>query len=388
MLFPELCDKCYARATAMRCGDGVHVISNDEVAVSELMLFLHDGTCQCADTPKTRFETCLLDAVAAFGTVTALRSCLRYFQNHTSWSPVRNRDNFNISEKDSCLRNYLMSDSETNLSHKPVESTIKTLCEITETCALEEFCTASPQSGVTSDSTFPPQSLVHKSGHRLLLSPNCDGGYSERQQFPGNSSAVLKCSIQDHHVESVESSHALHCSPECGLHLSGEMPGSISDDKIEKQRNNNSSQNRTHLENRAYSNVAQENHSSQFVQQSYSCLPSARPGSEVPGLSQNDTHAINEQSTTSVQASSTHARCQVPLEEGDHCPLTCCFPRAEVDCLREHVDQTTLLSMSIQALHYNQGSMMVCARALNVASISHLVRLSGKMLITVRDKSH
>ena len=179
------------------------------------MLFLHDGTCQYQETTKTLFSMCLLDGMAASGTMEALQACIWYFQNQLYLAPEYYSKSY---EK--------RRDSETS-----------------------------------------PNTITENS---------------------------------------------------CFLHL----------------------------------------------QPSSSCLLSSKSKSISPQVS-----------TSS---------CQVPILGQERCPLTCCFSSEYVDCLRRHVNQASLLSMSVHALYYNQRSMMVCARALSATTMSRLVCISKSLPITVR----
>ncbi|RUS73807.1 hypothetical protein EGW08_018424, partial [Elysia chlorotica] len=212
---------------------------------------------------------------------------------------------------------------------------------------------------------------------RLLLSPNCGGGYGERKQFLNDGASGL---ADD------SSNPQPNCEGFKGVCDSHFLDARVPTDTscmCEHLDQNEFSGTLAYPGDKAPLNSIQDScHSIPQPSSSYSIR--SKPKLSYLQVSRENTCICacvdNVQSTCGAQIEKLP--CQAPTENDERCPLSCCFPMADIDCLRENIDQACLMSMLIHALHYNQGSMMVCARALNAPSISRLVRMSGSLLVS------
>lgn len=363
----DLCDACYRGVTALRIsGENVSVVSKEMVDVGKLMMFLHDRECFCQENSKTRFDFRLLDVIAASGSMTALRQCILFFQQHlpsippTAPTSTMNRDFKATSNVNQCRG----LKSETKPAHLPAH------LECNEGDNLGKKTVVSTQDLEPNNSIIPEFSVTR---NRVLLSPNCGGGYGEREQFHNDHGVVF------------ESGNLRLEHNRASLKNSSKFAGGYSSTQALKKSDYGSScKLNSKEEYRSLSQKRQDGNESccSAVDERTINIPSDRTSPICFRNLKPDPKALEAPTVDNASAHRESHRCQAPTYGDKECPLACCFPRSEVDCLRYHIDQTTLLSMSVQALYYNKENMMVCARALSASTMSELVRISGSLPVT------
>ncbi|GFS19410.1 transposase [Elysia marginata] len=374
----ELCDACYQDVTVMRCGENIHVISKDEVAIGKLMLFLHDGTCECKEAPKTLAGFCLLDFIAASGSMTALRESIVYFQKYLPLTIDKYHDR---SDECKCFKTAsfgnqcLHSDCESESTHLPIDLTGRKTNELTRNPYLyaEEKMTTSNESLPTNNPKFLQCSVKRHGGYRYLLSPNCGGGYGERKQFPDEDTTFLE-------DNNLKQEHDYHNSSGPQYDSTGSYNHDLSRKALEPRSTGKCEQSQNVRPGEEPCLVAlEEQTNTSFVQPSPTCFQSSKPDTCLESACRN---SPNGDMQLEKEGHNKSTYCQVPMYAEIECPLACCFRCSDIDYLRQHIDQASLLSMSIQALFYNHGSMIVCARALRATKVSQLVRMSGSLPAT------
>ncbi|GFN74596.1 hypothetical protein PoB_000110200 [Plakobranchus ocellatus] len=338
---PELCTKCISLVTVLDCGASVYLINKDEAAMNQLMLFLHDGSCACKCSGKRRFYFSLLDVIAASGSMEGLRACVAFIQDHLDTT----------------------------------RSAISVGCRIKEIKRRLD-CEFPKLDFENADDRNPPCfpfSSTEGGVQKRLLSPNCDGQYEERRTFQREPSSFLENEpIHPHHCfendDATPLSHSQNSNADRAEHdLPGETLGATCSDHAHYHGPSEAYPRRSVVHPESL-HATKEHHP---VFQSSDV--NTKPWSRLFCSTCSCTNA-----TADISAGSTAP----PKPDGKKYYSGCCSSKTDVDCLRQHLDQVSLLSMSAQALYYNNVEMMVCAGALTPISIAELVRMTGNIPLT------